>query len=108
MFFLLKEKKEKTDKIIVTILCGCMWVTDRHHFDNPVYCYPTGGANGIAGATAAVGGLNNTRIRNDLGCSSGTKSNLTNLERAKLGPNSLDDDCSEGISLNFGWVEGIQ
>ena len=74
-----------------------MSLTDRHHFDNPVYCYPTGGANGgVGGATAAVGGLNNARIRNDLGCP-GTKSNLTNLERAKLGPNSLDDDCSEGI-----------
>lgn len=69
-------------------------VTDRHHFDNPVYCYPTGAANGgVGGATAAVGGLNNARIRNDLGA---TKNNLTNLERAKLGPNSLDDDCSEG------------
>jgi len=69
-------------------------VTDRHHFDNPVYCYPTGAANGgVGGAAAAVGGLNNARIRNDLG---GTKNNLSNLERAKLGPNSLDDDCSEG------------
>ena len=75
-------------------------LTDRHHFDNPVYCYPTGGANGgVGGATAAVGGLNNARIPNHLGCP-GTKSNLTNLERAKLGPNSLDDDCSEGIFKN--------
>lgn len=73
-------------------------VTDRHHFDNPVYCYPTGGG----GATAAIGSsnLNNARIRNDLGGSS-NKSNLSNLERAKLGACATDDDCSEG---DFRWT----
>jgi len=59
---------------------------DRHHFDNPVYCYPTG-ANGPLAAVAG-GSLNNTRIRNDLG----GKNTLTNLERAKLGACALEED----------------
>lgn len=81
-------------------------MTDRHHFDNPVYCYPTGvngataGATGVViggiGGSATTSGLNNARIRNDLGA---TKSNLTNLERAKLGAHSIDDECSEGKQL---------
>lgn len=66
--------------------------TDRHHFDNPVYSFGNGGAaNG-----GAVGGLNNAsaiRIRNDLG----GKCSINNLEKAKLGLASADnDDISEG------------
>jgi len=65
---------------------------DRHHFDNPVYSFGNGGAaNG-----GAVGGLNNAsaiRIRNDLG----GKCSINNLEKAKLGLASADnDDISEG------------
>jgi len=78
---------------------------DRHHFDNPVYCYPGGsggpGLGGIAGGGASIGigaSLNNTRIRNNLT----SKNHLTNLERAKLGSTanlggaSGDDDGMEG------------
>ena len=68
---------------LLILLC---LLTDRHHFDNPVYCYPTG-ANGALAAVAG-GSLNNTRIRNDLG----GKNTLTNLERAKLGACALEED----------------
>ena len=77
-----------------------MCAIDRHHFDNPVYCYPggtgVGGAAAIGGSSVTmVGGLmNNARIRNDLS----NKNNLSNFERAKLGACALggDDDSSEG------------
>ena len=70
------------------------WI-DRHHFDNPVYCYPTavgGGAAVGGGGASASAGLNNARIRNDLG----TKTNMTNLERAKLGVMADDDPSASG------------
>jgi len=75
---------------------------DRHHFDNPVYSFqsPAGAAAAAAasGASASatavavgVGGLNNARIRNDLGVG-GAKSNLTNVERAKLGAAAASEE----------------
>ena len=82
---------------------------DRHHFDNPVYCYP-GGSSGPGLASVSVGaiamgvggGLNNTRIRNNLT----SKTHLTNLERAKLGSTAnlspgatSEDDGMEGITI---------
>jgi len=88
--------------------CECVIQPDRHHFDNPVYCYPAGGVGGggaglgaPGGSLVTVGGLmNNARIRNDLGSN---KNNLSNFERAKLGACAMgttaDDDCSEGIRV---------
>ena len=69
------------------------------------------GATGLAGSSTLIAppppsascanGLNNQRIRNDL--SGHCKSNLSNLERAKLGACSLDhEDAGEGKpSFNF-------
>ena len=53
---------------------GLFLLSDRHHFDNPVYCYPGGssgpglggGAGVSVGAIAVGSGLNNTRIRNKI------------------------------------------
>ena len=85
---------------------GLFLLSDRHHFDNPVYCYPGGSSGpGLGGAGVSVGaiavgsGLNNTRIRNNLT----SKNHLTNLERAKLGSTanlggaSSEDDGMEGM-----------
>ena len=71
-------------------LFGLLWA-DWHHFDNIVYCYPTGGAT--ASAAIGSGGLQTTLASSTTLAAPTTRAyltNLTNLEWVKLGDSALD------------------
>ena len=71
-------------------LFGLLWA-DWHHFDNIVYCYPTGGAT--ASAAIGSGGLQTTLASSTTLAAPTTRAyltNLTNLEWVKLGASALD------------------